>query len=398
MNQSIKTILISAFCMNLAGFAVLSFLAVYLSHHLLFSVGETGTVLSLMTLSSRGLPIFAGGMGDRYGYKNMMGIGLLIRGSGFILLAFAQSFFFIGIGTTLIGIGSACYEPSSMAFFSSEATGENKKRIFTYLNLSLNGGAIIGPLLGGYLLLLDPSYPFIISGLTFYILFFFQFIIIKPQRKIVRNRNSIVAGVKQIVTNKRFMNYCFAMIFFWFMFAQLTVSIPLHMYNLSKNESLVTIIITVNAVTGLVFMFLFRRLYVKINIFTLLKIGIVTMSCSLFMIVFTSTPYWLLICILFFTIGETLVLPSSDIAISEFTQEKFQGSYYGFFEISFAVGATFGNYAGSFLINQQPSSFIPWIVFSGVGMIGFLLIWLLNKKPHCRILRELEDNGRQNIR
>jgi MFS family permease len=202
---------------------------------------------------------------------------------------------------------------------------------------------------------------------------------VAPSEHTVHHRRSFLDGMKHIAKNKTYMLYCFAMIFFWFMFAQLTVSIPLHMYHLTQSERFVTFALTMNAITGFFCMILFRRLFIQINTFKLLKIGIILMALSLLMVSIYSSPYWLLACIVLFTLGETFVLPASDIAISEFSQEAFQGSYFGFFEISFAIGATLGNYAGSYLTNHDSNHTTLWITFFCVGMISFIFIGLLSR-------------------
>ncbi|UOE53482.1 MDR family MFS transporter [Cytobacillus oceanisediminis] len=386
MNLSTKVTLTSGFFLNFAGFAVFSFLAVYLSNTLELSGWETGTILSLLTLSSRVLPLFTGGMGDKYGYKRIMGIGLLLRGVGFVTLAFSHSFSYVSVAVLLIGIGAACYEPSALAFFSQENNPELRKKTFIYLNLALNGGAIIGPLLGGILLVTNPRFPFLLSASIFFILYIVQLIILpKKENTQGSDSNSILAGVPHILKNKRFLLFCFSMIFFWFMFAQLTVALPLHMFAISNNENLVSLVITINALTGLIFMIIFKKLYIKSSAIFLLVVGTLTMALSLLFISFFPSPLWLILCIIGFTVGETLVLPSSDIAIADFVDDQYNGIYYGFSDLSFAVGATLGNFTGTLLLDiYQPNSFVPWVIFSGIGFLGFFLIrtLLLLQRDH----------------
>jgi MFS family permease len=376
MNLSTKVTLTSGFFLNFAGFAVFSFLAVYLSNTLGLSGWETGTVLSLLTLSSRILPLFTGSMGDKYGYKRIMGIGLLLRGIGFVSLAFSHSFGYVSLAVLLIGIGAACYEPSALAFFSQENNPKARKKSFIYLNLALNGGAIIGPLLGGILMVTDPHLPFLLSATIFFALYIIQFIILpKGDHTQDSGSRSLLAGFHHIIKNKGFLLFCFSMIFFWFMFAQLTVALPLHMFAISNNENLVSLVITVNALTGLIFMVIFKKIYIKSNAIFLLVVGTLTMALSLLFINFFPNPLWLIVCIVGFTIGETLVLPTSDIAIADFVDDQYNGAYYGFSDLSFAVGATLGNFTGTFLLEiYQPNSFVPWVIFSGVGFLGFLLM------------------------
>ncbi|PLR75328.1 MFS transporter [Bacillus sp. V3-13] len=389
MQKELKIILLSAFIMNVAGFAVMSFLAIHLSLNLDYSAAETGTILSLLTVVSRGVPIVAGGLGDRFGYKHMMVSGLLIRGTGLIMLGTSQSFYMLILAAVLTGIGSALYEPSAMAFFSSESNESIRRKAFSYLNICLNAGAIIGPLLGGSLLLVDPGYPFILSGFIFYILSLIQSMKIKANC-LTQKHQSFLDGMLDIKKNKLFLYYCFAMTFFWFMFAQLTVSIPLYMYNISHNEHMTGLVITVNAISGLIFMVLFRRLYGKFNSLRLVSAGILVMLLALAAISLKASSYWLLACVILFTIGETLVLPSSDLAVSNFTRNKFHATYFGFFEISFAVGATGGNYFGAYFTTSLQDRSWPWLVLAAVGAIGFCFLHHLSIKMKSRVIYKKE--------
>jgi MFS family permease len=376
MNASTKITLTSGFFLNFAGFAVFSFLAVYLSNSIGLTPWETGTVLSLLTLSSRALPLFTGIMGDQLGYKRMMGIGLFLRGIGFVVLAYAPSFLEVSVAILLIGIGAACYEPAALAFFSQEENPSVRKKSFIYLNLALNGGAIAGPLLGGFLVITDPSLPFLLSASIFFVLFIVQSIYLPKHTKARGSgKGAIFSGIRHILNNKRFLFFCFSMVFFWFMYAQLTVALPLHMFALSNKEHLVSLVITVNALSGLIFMAAFNRIYMKTSALFLSSIGTLIMALSFLCIGFFPNPIWLIVCIVGFTVGETLVLPSADISVSDFADESYSGAYYGFSDLSFAVGATLGNFSGAFLLNAyKPESMIPWVTFACVGLFGVILL------------------------
>ncbi|WP_158634054.1 MFS transporter [Radiobacillus deserti] len=380
MTKDIKVTLSSAFLLNFAGFAVFSFLAVYLSNVLHLSTVESGTVLSILTLSSRLLPFITGSIGDKYGFKRAMGIGLILRGLGFTALAFSYNFLSVSLSAFFIGVGAAFYEPSALAYFSKEKNIDLRKKHFIYLNLALNGGAIIGPLLGGVLLLMDPRVPFLISASIFFMLYIVQFITLSNGNKEERQDTvSFIKGFKQVARNKSFLLFCLSMTFFWFMFAQLTVGIPLHIYNLTNNEGFVSLVITINALTGLILMYFFKNHFIRTSHYTLLITGKITMITSLFFMGIYSNSYWVLFCVIIFTIGETFVLPSSDIAIGDFIEKRYHATFYGFFDLSFAIGATIGNYSGVLLLQRFPNSLIPWFIFSSIGTIGFFTLRSLLK-------------------
>lgn len=62
--------------MSFGYFAVYAFLAIYLLTFLHFSAVQVGTVLTVMTITSRIIPLFSGLIADKIGYIIMMIAGL----------------------------------------------------------------------------------------------------------------------------------------------------------------------------------------------------------------------------------------------------------------------------------------------------------------------------------
>ncbi|WP_439022062.1 MDR family MFS transporter [Bacillus thuringiensis] len=374
----IRFMLISSFFMSFGYFAVYAFLAIYLLTFLHFSAFQVGTVLTVMIITSRVIPLFSGLIADKIGYIIMMITGLFLRGIGFISLGICSDFYTISISSALIGFGTAFYEPAARAIFGSQPA-HLRKNLFTYLNLSFNCGAIIGPIAGGFLLLLDPIYAFSLTG-SLMLLFAFIFYLLKTHFQVTTENTSITLGIQTILQNKSFLLFSFIMIFFYIMFTQLTVALPLHMKNISNSNQLATLVITINAITGVIFMVLFRKLFHKYNTLSFIKYGILLMSISFLLIPLFQHPYWLFICVIFFTIGETLVLPNADIAIANYSNESYTATFFGFYQLSLAFGFIIGNYTGTWFTSNLNGMYTPWLIFGGIGLIGFISLHILNIK------------------
>ncbi|PKJ55515.1 MDR family MFS transporter [Bacillus sp. SN10] len=374
----IRFMLISSFFMSFGYFAVYAFLAIYLLTFLHFSDFQVGTVLTVMIITSRIIPLFSGLIADKIGYIIMMISGLFLRGIGFISLGICSDFYTISISSALIGFGTAFYEPAARAIFGSQPT-HLRKNLFTYLNLSFNCGAIIGPIAGGFLLLLDPIYAFSLTG-SLMLLFAFIFYLLKNHFQVATENTSITLGIQAILQNKSFLLFSFIMIFFYIMFTQLTVALPLHMKNISNSNQLATLVITINAITGVLFMVLFRKLFHKYNTLSIIKYGVLLMSISFLLIPLFQHPYWLFICVIFFTIGETLVLPNADIAIANYSNESYTATYFGFYQLSLAFGFIIGNYTGTSFTSNLSGMYTPWLIFGGIGLVGFISLHILNIK------------------
>ncbi|MED1557144.1 MFS transporter [Bacillus paramycoides] len=374
----IRFMLISSFFMAFGYFAVYAFLTIYLLNFLHFSAVQVGTVLTIMTITSRVIPLFSGLIADKIGYIFMMIAGLFLRGIGFIFLGICSDFYTISISSALIGFGTAFYEPAARAIFGSQPA-YMRKSLFTYLNLSFNCGAIIGPIAGGFLLLLDPIYAFALAGFLM-LLFALIFYFLKNHFQVSTENTSITLGIQAILQNKIFLSFSFIMIFFYIMFTQLTVALPLHMKNISHSNQLATLVITINAITGVIFMILFRKIFDKYNTLSIIKYGVLLMGISFSLIPLFQHPYWLFICVILFTIGETLVLPNADIAIANYSNESYTATYFGFYQLSLAFGFIIGNYTGTWFTSNLQKTFVPWVIFGVCGLIGFLSLHGLNKK------------------
>lgn len=366
----IRVILISSFFMAFGYFAVYAFLAIYLSSFLHFSAMQVGTILTIMTITSRVVPLFSGIIADKVGYMIMMISGLLLRGIGFICLGIFSEFHTISISASLIGFGSAFYEPAARAVFGSQPA-HFRKDLFTYLNLAFNSGAIIGPIAGSLLLLWSPLYPFILSG-SLMLLFAIIFYLLRSHFQVSTENVQLLSGLKAVFENKHFLSFSFIMIFFYIMFTQLTVALPLHMTNISHSTKLGGLVITVNAITGVLFMVVFRKIFHKYNTLSIVKCGVLLMGLSFLLIPLVPHPYWLFGCVILFTIGETLVLPNADITIANYSNESYTATYFGFYQLSLAIGFMIGNYTGTWFTSSFKGMDTPWIIFGGIGLFGFV--------------------------
>ncbi|MBL0389290.1 MFS transporter [Tumebacillus sp. ITR2] len=379
MSAAMKILLLSAFLMNVGGFMIVPFLALYLTQTLHFSAWELGTVLTTNLLCSRGLPLLTGMIGDRLSHSTTLFTGILIRGIGFIGYGFVHEFAMLLVVAALVGIGGALYDPSVSSVFAKQPEGD-RKRIFTYYNQALNAGAILGPLAGGLLILVDPALPFTAGGAVMIALSLVMFLF-RGQYQTERTTTRMLASLRSILKQRAFLLYIGAMILFWALFTQLTVSIPIQVFRAVHDETYVSAVFMMNGIAGIVLMFFLRNLFETRAPLLLLRLGVLFMSVSFFLIPMFATLLWLILCILVYTMGETLALPASDLVVSEFGAAENTGAYFGMFEISTAVGGTIGNYLGAYLMKLD-NVVLPWVCYGVIGLAMFAILYVLDRSKH----------------
>ncbi|QBD81488.1 MFS transporter [Ktedonosporobacter rubrisoli] len=371
-----RLLLTSAFLMNVGQFMILPFLAVYLTTTLHYPAWQVGTLLSANILCTRALPLAAGMIGDRLSHSTTILTGILVRSLGFLGLALFQSFPFLLGATLLMGTGGALYNPSIHSVFAAQPA-EQHKRIFSTLNQVLNLGAVLGPLLGSLLLLFGPQLPFFGgSGLFFLIaltLFFFR-----QQYRTSATRTQLVDSFRQVLGHKHFMLFTLFMVLFWILFTQLTVAFPLEAFRISHNDFYVSAVYWVNGGTGFVLMaIVLKKVFQRYNPMYLVSIGMLCTGLGFALIQFFHTGFWLLCCVGIYTLGETLVLPGSDMVVADIStsSQENAGAFFGMFSLSWALGGAIGNYLGTALIESGDPAW-SWTLYGLIGLVGCILtLW-----------------------
>lgn len=380
LGTPVRVLLAATFLMNVGSFAVVPFLAVYLTHTLHLSAWQVGSVLTVQLLCARLLPLATGMVGDRLSHSRNLVTGVLLRGLGFVGLAQSGWFGWVFAASALVGIGSAWYDPSVSAVFAGQPERQ-RKRTFTLYNQALNAGAVLGPLAGAALIAVDPTLPFYWGGVVFFVMAALLWYYRRHYRT-VRTEKRVRDSMSRLWADRRFVRFTCIMVLFWAVYTQLSVSFPLEMMRISGEERWVSALFVVNGTSGVALMFLLRRFIERRPPLQVVRTGLwwLGLSFCLVPLVPGAPLVWLLFCMLLFTLGETMVLPGSDLAIAECTEGEDAGAYFGMYKLSWAAGGTVGNYAGAWLMNQGGEVW-PWMVYGAAGFCACVLIGRLERNP-----------------
>ena len=124
-----------------------------LTHELHASAAEGLWIVNAYPLFSTGLLLGAGMLGDRIGHRRMYLAGLVIFGLASLMAAYAGSVAVLVLARVLQAVGASAMLPATLALIRVGFSDERERAlaISVWACLSLVG-AILGPLLGGWLL------------------------------------------------------------------------------------------------------------------------------------------------------------------------------------------------------------------------------------------------------
>lgn len=149
-------------------------------------IGQISIIFSAYSISLLLFNIPAGIFADIFGRRNSTIIGLLILGTTYLLLVFANSFemFFLanfmgGLGTSFVTCAYDALVVDKMHNFEANA----EKRIFAHITRYSQIGRMFGTLLGGYLGFIYTRLPWLTTSLILYLLFFWIWFYIEKDVK-----------------------------------------------------------------------------------------------------------------------------------------------------------------------------------------------------------------------
>src|SRR5437870_2728611 len=98
------------------------------------------------------LLLTAGSLGDRFGRKGALQLGMIVFGSGSLLSAFASSPSHLIATRAVMGIGGAFIMPSTLSLITNVFPPEERGRAISYWAAIAGVGVALGPISGGLLL------------------------------------------------------------------------------------------------------------------------------------------------------------------------------------------------------------------------------------------------------
>jgi EmrB/QacA subfamily drug resistance transporter len=117
------------------------------------SISQLQWVVDSYTLVFAGLLLAAGSLGDRFGRKGALNIGLVIFGGASAAAAFAGGVNALVAARAVMGIGAALIMPATLSILTNVFTDARERAVAIALWSAVAGAAVaLGPVSGGFLL------------------------------------------------------------------------------------------------------------------------------------------------------------------------------------------------------------------------------------------------------
>jgi DHA1 family multidrug resistance protein-like MFS transporter len=373
-------------------FMVVPLISVHYVDDLGWAAASIGLVLGVRQLTQQGLTLFGGAMADRLGVKGLICTGLFIRALGFAGMAWASTFPLLLGTTVLAALGGALFEAPRAAAIAALTDARNRARFYSLSGVIGGLGMTLGPLLGALLIRFDFALVALTAAACFCVTFLLSLLLLPPVRVAAEPRG-LWDGLGMALHDRPFMLFNILLMGYWFMWVQLTISLPLIAKEISGRSEAVSWVYTLNSGMSVLLQYpLLRLAERRLRPMPILIIGMALMAIGLGNVALADSVPALLLCVACFSAGALLATPSQQTVTADLANPAALGSYFGVNSLALALGGGLGNFSGGVLYGlgqQLDAPGIPWLIFGVVGGCAVLGLALLERRRARAIERPL---------
>lgn len=125
------------------------------------SHAQKGTIFAWWAFVQSMLPMYTGGLADRYGHKNIIAIAIVLKVVGYLLMAWMMSFYGFMAGALLLAAGTAIFKPGVQGTLAATLPRQHASIGWGIFYQLVNVGGFLGPVLAGVLRLMSWEYVFL---------------------------------------------------------------------------------------------------------------------------------------------------------------------------------------------------------------------------------------------
>jgi MFS family permease len=383
-------VVVVSFIDRIGGTLLFPFFALYITQK--FNVGMTQAGILLGISSFFGLigSTIGGALTDKFGRKQLILFGLIFSAISTLTFGLVNDLSALYPIMIVVGLLSSVAHPAHDAMIADILPEKQRQEGFGILRVVGNLSWIIGPTIGGFVANINFLYLFIIDSVISCIVAAIIFRTIpetKPEAHAHAESESLwqtVIGYRVVLKDFAFMAFMVAGMLMLIVYQQMYGTLSVYLRdNHNINPSGYGFLMTTSAITVVLFQFWVSRIIKVRPPFLMMAFGTIfyMIGFALFGVVATYALFALNIVII--TIGEMIVVPTSQTIAANFSPENMRGRYMAIFGLSWAIPSTIGpGAAGYILDNYNPN--LLWFIGGALCGLSVLAYYALHLRLGAR--------------
>ena len=326
------------------------------------------------------VPVFTGGISDRYGYKETIFLSTILKALGYLIMAWFHSYPGFFAGAICLGVGTGIFKPAIQATLVRSTNRRNSSMAWGIFYQTVNIGGWIGPLIALQMRLMDWKYVFYTNAAFICLNFLLLLTYREPgkeerlarQQRIREGKEERPHLVSEVLTELKKPHLVLYLVIFsiwWLMFPMLWDVLPRYIEDWVDTSGLVRFlfgaegthngiikfllgmdqagqsiqpegIVNINAGMIMLTCFLFAGLSARLRATTSMVIGTLFVTAALCLFGFSNQIGLAVLAMVIFSIGEMLASPKFSEFLGNIAPPDKKAMWIGFSQAPILIGWT----------------------------------------------------------
>ncbi|MHB8901833.1 MAG: MFS transporter [Thermoguttaceae bacterium] len=359
--------------------------------------GQFGVLLMLWALVQSILPVFTGGLSDRYGYKLTIFCSTIIKILGYVIMAAFHTYWGFYAGAVVLAIGTAVFKPGVQGTLVKATNRSNSSMAWGIFYQTVNIGGFLGPIVAARMrsdfAAISPAHGWTMVFVACSIIISCNFLLLLTYREVGKQerlerarlrreghlpQESLWTESLRELARPHVFVYLAVFSGFWFMFNALFDVLPMHIRDWVDRRDIMAALfhggrtdspllkfllgmnadgtdinpegmLNLNAGLIMITCFFFAHVSGLMRATTSMVVGTLLATVALFAIGHATAGWTMVVVILLFSVGEMLSSPKFSEFIGNFAPPDKKAMYLGFSQIPLAIGWTLEGLLGPWL-------------------------------------------------
>jgi DHA1 family multidrug resistance protein-like MFS transporter len=284
----------------------------------------------------------------------------------------------------LSALGGTLFDPPRTALVIKLTRPHERGRFYSLLMMQDSAGAVIGALIGSWLLQYDFHFVCWVGAGIFVLAAGWNAWLL-PAYRISTVRTPMKEGMMRVLRDRRFLTYVLTLTGYYMLSVQVMLMLPIVVNEIAGSPTAVKWMYAIEAALSLSLLYPLARWSEKrFRLEQRLMAGLLLMTLSLMPVGLTTSLQGVFTLICCFYLGSIIAEPARETLSASLADPRARGSYMGFSRLGLALGGALGYTGGGWMYDTGHSMNmpeLPWILLGIVGFITlFALYWQFNPR------------------
>ena len=371
---------------KIGGTLVFPFFALYITRKFGVGMTEAGILLGLLALAGMFGSVIGGALTDRLGRRKLILFGLIFSALSSLALGSVNQFGWLFPLAVLVGLLSDVGGPAHGAMIADILPKEQRQEGFGILRVVGNMAWLVGPTVGGFvarssffaLFVIDAAISCVVAVL---------FYVLMPETKPEHRDADAHEGFLETFRNYRlvlrdtaYVAFLLAGILMGMVYIQMYNSLSVYLRdNHGVQPQGYGFLLTSSAITVIAFQFWMMRAIKTRPQFLMMSFGTLFYMIGFGMFGVVSAYSWFVLAVVIITVGEMIVIPTSQAIAAGFARIDMRGRYMAAYGLSASVPAAVGPAAAGVVLDRYNANLL-WYLGAMLCAISSVAFYALHAR------------------